>query len=203
MVWEHRLGEEEKKQDMNPQPGNRNHFYVVLVSPVGNVEASQVVGSITEEVQQSEARLRHHLRNCLVPITLRNNQTTVTQPNIRLLWHVSTSLSQYRGSVIVTFSLLSFPEFYPPQWNHFIVIGCFSSKTGTVTIYLLYPLYVLHQTKCLIHSEHTWKQRVGERRWSLRHTRRGGPSCTRWQSGWTVIGGWCWAWKRTDTDQEI
>lgn len=54
----------------------RSPFHVVLLSPVGNVEASQVVGSVTEEVQQGVARLRHHLRNRLVSITLRNNQPT-------------------------------------------------------------------------------------------------------------------------------
>lgn len=46
-----------------------------ILSPVGNVEAGQVVGSIAEEVQQGVARLRHHLRDGLVPISLRNNQT--------------------------------------------------------------------------------------------------------------------------------
>lgn len=49
--------------------------------PVGNVEASQVVGSVTEEVQQGIARLRHHLRNRLIPIMLRNNQTTAITPH--------------------------------------------------------------------------------------------------------------------------
>lgn len=43
--------------------------------PVGDVEACQVVGSITEEVQQGETGLRHHLRNRLVPVTLRDDQT--------------------------------------------------------------------------------------------------------------------------------
>ena len=45
-------------------------------SRVLDVEASQVVGSITEEVQQSEAGCRHHLRNRLVPSSLRDHQTT-------------------------------------------------------------------------------------------------------------------------------
>lgn len=34
----------------NAESVERNHFYAALLSPVGNVEASQVVGSITEEV---------------------------------------------------------------------------------------------------------------------------------------------------------
>lgn len=53
-------------------------FYVVCLSPVGNVEAGQVVSGIAEEVQQGVAGLRHHLRNRLIPVTLRNNQTTAT-----------------------------------------------------------------------------------------------------------------------------
>ena len=50
-----------------------NPHDAVLLSPVGNVEAGQVVGSVTEEVQQGVAGLRHHLWDCLVPITLWNN----------------------------------------------------------------------------------------------------------------------------------
>lgn len=45
-----------------------------LHSRVGNIEARQVVGRVAEEVQQGVAGLRHHLRNRLVPVTLRNNQ---------------------------------------------------------------------------------------------------------------------------------
>lgn len=44
--------------------------------PVGDVEARQVVGSITEEMQQCIAGLRHHLWNRFIPITLRNNEAT-------------------------------------------------------------------------------------------------------------------------------
>lgn len=50
-----------------------NPLNAALLSPVGDVEAGQVVGSVTEEVQQGVAGLRHHLGDCLVSITLRNN----------------------------------------------------------------------------------------------------------------------------------
>lgn len=44
---------------------------------VGNVEAGQVVGSVTEEVKQSVARCGHHLGDCLVTSALRYHQPTV------------------------------------------------------------------------------------------------------------------------------
>lgn len=65
-----------------------------LLSPVGNVEAGQVVGSIAEEVQQSEARLGHHLRNRLIAVSFRNNQTTATMKDAA--WQESYSDSNAR-----------------------------------------------------------------------------------------------------------
>lgn len=58
--------------------------YAAHVSPVGNVEARQIIGSITEEVQQGEAGLRHHLGNRLVAVTLGDDQTAATLKIIAL-----------------------------------------------------------------------------------------------------------------------
>lgn len=51
---------------------------VVPRSPVGNVEAGQVVGGVAEEVQQGVAGLGNHLGHRLVPVTLGNDQTAAT-----------------------------------------------------------------------------------------------------------------------------
>lgn len=61
------------------------YVYMYVFTPVGDVEASQVVGGVAEEVQQGEARLGHHLRHCLVAVVLWDNQATVTTPTKSLL----------------------------------------------------------------------------------------------------------------------
>lgn len=46
---------------------------------VGDVEAGQVVCGVTEEVKQSVAGRRHHLRDRLIPPGLRYHKTTETE----------------------------------------------------------------------------------------------------------------------------
>lgn len=71
--WPFSTGQRERK-DVRVEKGGGGWANGGVDVRVGDVEASQVVGSVAEEVEQSVAGRRYHLRHRLVAPGLRHHQ---------------------------------------------------------------------------------------------------------------------------------